>query len=488
MNIIEAIKDPQLFRHWLAPNGDLRTWRAWLAALHALYAIPGSSLTASRVTAKATGHSPSTTRRNGPYDVALFLTGRRSGKSRIAATIAAYEATLAGHQRKLAPGEHGVVPVVAPTKAQGRIVRDYLRAIFDLPLLRPELATETTDGFTLRDGTRIEIMAGNYRTVRGYTLLAAIIDEAAFFQYEDTAKVNDTELVRALRPSLATVQGKLIAITSPYARRGWCWTCYKAHHGTQATNGGAALVWQAPSRAMNPTLPQKVVDDALREDMAAAKSEYLAEFRDDVAAYVDRAVVEAATATGTPERLPRPHTTYTAFADLSGGRNDDAALCVAHREGDKVIIDYARRWRPPHSPQAVIEDMSEELRRYGIRRVTGDNYAAEFVAGAFRANGISYKRAELPKSGLYLEFLPRLTSGLVTLPDNPVLVEQLCNLERRTRAGGRDLIDHPPGGHDDLANAVAGVVTTAATPARMVGAFGVPTLGRRLSHMTNQRS
>jgi len=231
-----------------------------------------------------------------------------------------------------------------------------------------------------------------------------------------------------------------------------------------------------------------VVDDALREDMAAAKSEYLAEFRDDVAAYVDRAVVEAATAKGTPERLPRPHTTYTAFADLSGGRNDDAALCVAHREGDKVIIDYARRWRPPHSPQAVIEDMSEELRRYGIRRVTGDNYAAEFVAGAFRAKAISYKRAELPKSGLYLEFLPRLTSGLVTLPDNPVLVEQLCNLERRTRAGGRDLIDHPPGGHDDLANAVAGVVTTAATPTRMVGAFGVPTLGRRLSHMTNQRS
>lgn len=473
MNIIEAINDPKLFRHWLAPNGDLRTWRAWLAALRAVYGLPGNSMTASHITARATGYSPDTTRQRGPYDVALFLTGRRSGKSRIAATIAAYEATLAGHQTKLAPGEHGVVPVVAPTKAQGRIVRDYLRAIFDLPLLQGELATENTEGFQLRDGTRIEIMAGNYRTVRGYTLLAAIIDEAAFFQHEDTGKVNDTELVRALRPSLATVQGKLIAITSPYARKGWCWETHKRHHGGQHNAGGAALVWQAPSRTMNPTLPQKVVDDALREDLAAAKSEYLAEFRDDVAAYVDRAVVEAATATGTPERLPRRGTTYTAFADLSGGRADDAALAIAHREGDKVVIDYARRWPPPHNPQTVIEDMAEELRRYGCRRVTGDNYAAEFVAGTFRANGIAYKRAEQPKAGLYLELLPRLASGLVVLPDSPVLVEQLCNLERRTRAGGRDVIDHPPNGHDDLANAVAGVATTTANPARLVGGLAI---------------
>jgi hypothetical protein len=37
------------------------------------------------------------------------------------------------------------------------------------------------------------------------------------------------------------------------------------------------------------------------------------------------------------------------------------------------------------------------------------------------------------------------------------LVDQLVNLERRTGRGGRDIIDHPPHGHDDIANAVAGV-------------------------------
>jgi hypothetical protein len=41
------------------------------------------------------------------------------------------------------------------------------------------------------------------------------------------------------------------------------------------------------------------------------------------------------------------------------------------------------------------------------------------------------------------------------------LVTQLCGLERRTARGGRDSIDHAPGEHDDLANAVAGAAALA---------------------------
>ena len=50
------------------------------------------------------------------------------------------------------------------------------------------------------------------------------------------------------------------------------------------------------------------------------------------------------------------------------------------------------------------------------------------------------------------------------LLDNAKLISQFINLERRARAGGRDQIDHPPGGHDDLANAVAGAVVASNTP------------------------
>ena len=55
-----------------------------------------------------------------------------------------------------------------------------------------------------------------------------------------------------------------------------------------------------------------------------------------------------------------------------------------------------------------------------------------------------------------LALLPLLNSGKVDLLDNSRLVSQLCGLERRTARSGKDSVDHPPGQHDDVANAVAG--------------------------------
>jgi hypothetical protein len=76
-------------------------------------------------------------------------------------------------------------------------------------------------------------------------------------------------------------------------------------------------------------------------------------------------------------------------------------------------------------------------------------------------HGITYEPAEKSKSELYTELLPLLNSGRVELLDHKRLVVQLCGLERKVARGGRDSIDHAPGAHDDMANAVAGVLVTA---------------------------
>jgi hypothetical protein len=49
----------------------------------------------------------------------------------------------------------------------------------------------------------------------------------------------------------------------------------------------------------------------------------------------------------------------------------------------------------------------------------------------------------------------------IDLLDSPKLLAQLVGLERRVGRGGRDSIDHAPGGHDDVANAVAGALVMA---------------------------
>jgi hypothetical protein len=79
----------------------------------------------------------------------------------------------------------------------------------------------------------------------------------------------------------------------------------------------------------------------------------------------------------------------------------------------------------------------------------------------FELNGISYKPSELNKSEIYLDFLPMLNSRTVALLTNDRLQRQLLALERRVSRGGRDVIDHPRGGRDDVANAVAGALVLA---------------------------
>ena len=122
------------------------------------------------------------------------------------------------------------------------------------------------------------------------------------------------------------------------------------------------------------------------------------------------------------------------------------------------------RSKAPFSPEAVVAEFcgaTEELWRI---RVTGDRYAGEWAREPFRKAGIEYLLADKPKSDLYRDLLPLLNSGKVELLDLPRLSMQLVGLERRTARGGRDSIDHAPGGHDDLANAVAGALLLASRP------------------------
>ena len=110
--------------------------------------------------------------------------------------------------------------------------------------------------------------------------------------------------------------------------------------------------------------------------------------------------------------------------------------------------------------------MAETMKSYGLREVQGDQYAGEWVPAAFHRHGITYKPAEFSRSEIYLECLPLFSQGRIELLDLPVLRTQLLLLERRTRAGGRDSVDHPRGAHDDHANAACGALRLAA-PAKM---------------------
>jgi hypothetical protein len=69
-----------------------------------------------------------------------------------------------------------------------------------------------------------------------------------------------------------------------------------------------------------------------------------------------------------------------------------------------------------------------------------------------------------------------LNSGTIDLLDDDKAINQIVGLERRTARGGRESIDHGPGGHDDVANAIAGAASLcrrkAEQPQAVFGHYG----------------
>lgn len=473
MNIIESISDPRLFRKFLADKNDkLSSWSAWNCALRLLYGLPVKKKYAELVKL-CTGRRLESFNADGVgFNTALFLIGRRGGKSRIASIIGAFEATLSGKEESLAAGETGMVSIISPSKKQGRIIKNYSRAIFDTtPLLENEVVPGgNKESFQLENGILFEILVGDWRAVRGYTLLACILDELCFFGLTEESKVkNDTELVNAIKPSLSTLNGKLIGVSTKYAKKGYAYRTWKKNYGNEKSK---VLVWEADTITMNPTFPLSIVNAALVEDLASAKSEYLNEWREDIKIYLPREVIESVVKKGRQELLPRTlKYSYFAFADVSGGRVEDSAVAIAHRIERKVIVDFIKLYKSPHDPISAIRDMSQQLKKFAIKKITGDNYAAEFVKSAFNTNGIRYEKCSITASQLYIETIPIIGSSAVELLDNETLINQFSSLLRFTRSGGKDKISHGQGQKDDLCNAVAGVIYCTAKPKRKVGAF-----------------
>ncbi|MCG5527347.1 MULTISPECIES: terminase large subunit domain-containing protein [Halorhodospira] len=443
---ITALTDDALLAPML-PGVHDGTWDAWLAVVKALYALPMSDDERATVR-KLTGREPPTE----ALRAALALCGRRAGKTAISAALTLYETALRDWEGFGSPGERIVGAMVAADKRQASQALRYIRGGLEKsPLLSSLVERELSESIELNNGTEITVMTASHRTIRGRSFAVLVADELCHWHQDGASP--DAEVLRAAEPALSLTDGLLLMISTPHKRDGAAYRRWKRHHGKE---GAPLLSVQAESRVLNPNLSQSVVDEALAEDEAAARAEYLAEWRDDVASFLPRPMIEAVVPDGVTERPKESGVKYRAGVDVSGGANDSFTWAVAHTTDDGVdVLDMVREVKPPFSPQAVVSQCARDLARYGVREVKGDRYGAEWIREAFTRAGIRYITAEQNRSELYLDLLPRIAGQKADLLDNERLVNQLCNLERRARSNGPDSVDHPRAGADDVANAAA---------------------------------
>jgi hypothetical protein len=453
MNIIDACLDEKVFAPWFRNQTN---WQAWFAFLCALFALP-MTREQRRAFRVCTGRRDLP---DEPAKQAWLICGRRAGKSFMMALIAVYLACFIDWRPYLAPGERGTIVIIAADRRQSRVVLRYIRAFLtQIPMLHRLIERETQEAFDLSNSVTIEVHTCSFRTVRGYTVIAALCDEIAFWMSDETSANPAASVIAALKPAMATVPPSLLlGASTPYSQSGPLFDAHRRYHGKD----GNVLVWQAETRAMNPTVPQAVIDEAYEADPASAASEYGAQWRVDVEQLLTREAVTACLAQGIRERPAQSSVQYVGFVDPAGGSGTDAmTLAIAHKDGDAAILDCLRERKPVFSPDAVVKEFVSTLKSYHVTRVVGDRWAGEFVREPFRRQGIDYVLSDKAKSDLYLDCLPAINSGKVSLLDNDRLVNQLCSLERKTARSGKDSIDHAPGGHDDLANVAAGAVQLA---------------------------
>jgi hypothetical protein len=144
-------------------------------------------------------------------DRVLLLTNRQGGKSTVAAALALREALLS---------PPSLVLLLSPTLRQsGELFRDKVLRIFNA-LGRPVPPTrETALTLELANGSRIVSLPENESGIRGFSgVNLLVIDEAARV---------DNALYRSVRPMLAVSGGRLVALSTPFGKRGWffdAWT------------------------------------------------------------------------------------------------------------------------------------------------------------------------------------------------------------------------------------------------------------------------
>lgn len=456
LTVVGALRDPALLGG-LPAFRNLETWRLWLIFLKAWDGLPLDD-DEERIFCKYTGrtrYAPPV----GGYRRGIVISGRQSGKTQMAGAVTDTEAL--GATREPDGADLYAIVVAQDQRGGTRVLFRYATAPFEIvPVLRESVIGRTAETLSLSNGSTLAVYPCRPAAVRGLRASIVVLDELAFYTSSENYPT-DVEMLRAAQPCLATTNGRLLILSSPDGQTGALWNLYRKHYGR---DDSPWLCWVASAAEMNPTLSADYLRAMAEDDPEAYRSEVLGEFRAGVSTLLDPAAIDQGVAAGVRERAPVVGTRYVAFCDPSGGRRDKFTVGVAHRDGDRAVLDLIRWWSPPFNPSSVVAEIADLLRRYGCGRVVSDRYAGEFVAEQFRAAGIEHRASDADRSTIYLDVLSLINSGRVVLLDVPDLLRELRGLERRRGASGRDRVDHRAGAHDDIANSCCGALRLVSRP------------------------
>jgi hypothetical protein len=429
-------------------------------------------------------------------DVTLII-GRRAAKSCILSAVCTYEALCGGHKARLQKDTQDPEFLLIgqdlkrAMKNKNEYILHYLKSS---PAGMAQLAkadegkkTEkksraiTAKHIRLPDCGVIIVNAPSLKA-RGDATAFAGFDEVAFWQTDDKSANPDTEIERAVRPSMREFfpYAKLMKVSTPYTEEGLLWDMHQlgthARHSKDPQVRAAhshTVVFKGPSPVLdNPSIIRAVLEEDLAKDPVAYDRETLANFSKSVSGFLPSALVKRAMR-GPAKVAPQPGVWYTAAMDPAF-KNDAFAFSIGHLEaadtGPVFVQDVCTSWRgkkdQPLDPAVCVRLVADLCKPYGIRNVISDQHHLESMQTLAEDNGIliePFVFTPAVKKAMWRDFVALMQQDKVALVAHDELESELLALERTLTAGGQEKI---AGRRDDHA------VVTAMTLHRAL-AFGV---------------
>ena len=98
------------------------------------------------------------------------------------------------------------------------IFGDIRSMLTEIPMLRAMVERELAESFDLKNRITIEVATANFRTVRGYTTVAALCDEVAHWPTDDSSNP-DAEVLAAIAPSMLTIPNSTLLVQARLTRK-----------------------------------------------------------------------------------------------------------------------------------------------------------------------------------------------------------------------------------------------------------------------------
>jgi len=395
----------------------------------------------------------------------VLALGRRSGKSLLASIYATYDAVCGDYDGCLRPDEPRYIVCVATRQDQANIVFGTIRGFFNLPALAPLVLSETSEELWLANNVCIKVLPCSSRAVRGLAASTVILDELAHFVDSEHGYQAGKMVYDALAPSIAQFggRGRLIALSTPWGRRGIFWRLWQ-----QAQEGLPGMAgFRYSTEDMNPTIDKAWLNRERLKDPEAFASEYEGEFLDAAAALLPADAVRACVVRS--GRTPYQQGVSYVLALDPAFMCDRFAFAVCHEErgnSERVVVDYIDRLEPPVSFVEACELALQLSQAYGHAPVVTDQHCAAPLEQTLREKGLRVEVKPFDatrKQHVFASLSALIRAGRLELYPGPV-VDELLRLERVLTPSGMRV--EASSGHDDLATALAVAVHELASEER----------------------